>query len=42
MEEVVPPEKLYKYEGTGQNKTKVELSRQERRALLREAAKKPE
>jgi hypothetical protein len=40
LEDVVPPEKLYKYEGTA--KTKVELSRRERRELLNEAVKKGE
>ncbi len=35
-------DQLYKYEGTGVAKRKVEISRQERVKLLHEAAKKPE
>jgi hypothetical protein len=39
---VLKPEQLYKYEGEGTAKRKVEISRQERIKLLREAAEKTE
>jgi hypothetical protein len=40
--DVLKPEQLYKYEGEGKAKRKVEISRQERVKLLREAAEKTE
>jgi hypothetical protein len=40
LEELVSPDKLYKWEGTGAAKHKVELSRKERMQLRHEAEKK--
>lgn len=40
--DVLKPEQLYKYEGEGKAKRKVEISRQERIKLLRQAAEKAE
>jgi hypothetical protein len=40
--QVLKPEQLYKYEGEGKAKRKVEISRDERIKLLREAAKQEE
>ena len=37
---VLKPEQLYRYEGEGTAKRKVEISRQERIKLIREAAEK--
>jgi hypothetical protein len=42
LEELVPPEQLYRYEGTGTAKRKVELDRRERAKLRHEALKKLE
>jgi hypothetical protein len=42
LEELVPPEQLYRYEGTGTAKRKVELDRRERVKLRNEALKKLE
>ncbi len=40
-EQVLKPEQMYKYEGEGAEKRKVDLSRSELRKLMREAVKKP-
>jgi hypothetical protein len=37
---LIPEDQLYKYEGTGAAKHKVDISRRERIKLLHEAAKK--
>jgi hypothetical protein len=42
LEDKVNPDDLYRYEGKGKAKKKVEVSRQERVKLLHEAAKKAE
>jgi len=42
LDDKVDPTSLYKYEGTGRAKKKVEVSRRERVKLLHEAAKKPD
>jgi hypothetical protein len=40
LDELVSPDKLYKWEGEGAAKRKVELSREERHQLRQEAEKK--
>ena len=40
LKELVPPEQLYRYEGTGTAKRKVELDRRERAKLRRDALEK--
>ena len=42
LEDKVNPDDLYRYEGKGKAKRKVEVSRRERVKLLHEAAKKSE
>ncbi len=38
--ELLTPEQEYKYEGTGKNRRKVQISRRERMKLIRESASK--